>query len=147
MYRHRFHTAAAPDAVAAFHRRSASMAAITPPPLRVTLHEVPAELGEGDEMDFTLRLGPLPLRWLARIESVGPDGFTDRQLRGPFRRWVHVHRFERCLDGTVAVVDEVDAQPAAHLLWGPVGWAMKLSLPFLFAYRARRTRQLLEGPR
>ncbi len=143
-YRHRFHTQAAMDAVVAFHRRSSSMAAITPPPIAVRVHAAPVELGEGDEMDFTVGLGPLGVRWLARVEDVRPDGFTDRQVRGPFQRWVHVHRFVPRADGTVEIRDEVDAAPARHLIWGPVGLGMKLTLPLLFAYRARKTRRILE---
>ncbi|MEZ4584038.1 MAG: hypothetical protein R3A10_20780 [Caldilineaceae bacterium] len=62
------------------------MGAITPPPVIVRVHRAPELLGEGDEMDFTMWLGPLPIRWLARIEQVTPVTFVDRQLRGPFAR-------------------------------------------------------------
>ncbi len=144
MYRHRFRTRAALDAVAAFHRRSTSMAAITPPPVRVDMGAVPAELGEGDEMAFTLRLGPLAIPWTARIEDVGPDGFTDRQVAGPFARWVHVHRFVARADGSVEVLDEVDARLSRRPWWFLVGLGMKLSLPGLFAYRAWKSRRILE---
>ena len=147
MYRHRFRTRAALDAVAAFHRRSGSMAAITPPPVRVDMGPVPAELAEGDEMAFTLRLGPLGIPWTARIEDVRPDGFTDRQVAGPFAHWVHVHRYVGLADGSVEVRDEVDARLARHPWWFLVGLGMKLSLPLLFAYRAWRSRAILERGR
>jgi ligand-binding SRPBCC domain-containing protein len=94
-------------------------------------------------MDFTLWLGPLPIHWLAKIEHVKATGFTDRQLHGPFRRWVHRHTFE-LIDGTTTmVIDEIEFNLQVHPLWGIVGLGMWLSLPLLFAYRGWRTRQLL----
>ena len=142
-FRHRFRVAAPLARVAEFHRRSSSMAAITPPPLIVRVNRAPATLGSGDEMAFTLWAGPLPLRWVARIEDVSPEGFIDRQVRGPFAAWQHRHRFERISDGETAVVDEVTAKLKRHPFWGLIGGLMWLGMPLLFAYRGWRTRRLL----
>ena len=142
-YKHRFEVKAPLTAVAEFHAQSASMAAITPPPVVVRIHSAPARLDDGDEMDFTMWLGPLPLRWLARIEDVGPSGFTDRQLRGPFQEWVHRHTFVSVDEATTAVVDEIDLSLRTRLWWRLVGFGMWLSLPLLFAYRGWKTRQLI----
>ena len=118
-------------------------------------------------MDFTLWFGPFPLRWVARIEALEAQtpevssrlpqsgrrlglvrgasaGFADRQVRGPFAHWLHRHLFIPLDDQTTAVVDEIELKFRRHPLWGPVGVGMWLSLPFLFAYRARKTRRLLE---
>lgn len=146
-YEHRFRVGAPVAAVAEFHSRAASMAAITPPPLIVRVQRAPARLGEGDEMAFTMWAGPLPLRWVARIEDVSPEGFTDRQVRGPFREWQHRHAFVRVADDVTEVVDRVDASLKRHVLWGPVGLAMWIGLPVLFAYRGWKTRRLLERGR
>ena len=70
IYNHRFEVRAPLAAVRDFHNQSASMGAITPPPVIVKVHQAPAILGEGDKMDFTMWLGPLPIRWVARIEDV-----------------------------------------------------------------------------
>ncbi len=145
IFRHRFRVRAPLERVADFHRRSASMAAITPPPIVVRVHAAPEALGEGDEMAFTLWLGPLPVRWRARIEAVGPDGFLDRQVAGPFARWEHRHRFEAVDAATTDVFDEIRWSPRRHVLWGPVGLAMAAGLPLLFAFRGWRTRRRLEA--
>jgi ligand-binding SRPBCC domain-containing protein len=68
MYRHSFHVQAPLTAVADFHTQSTSMGAITPLPIVVQVHHAPARLESGDKMDFTLWLGPLPVRWLAQVE-------------------------------------------------------------------------------
>jgi ligand-binding SRPBCC domain-containing protein len=95
-------------------------------------------------MEFTMWLGPLPLRWLARIEDVSPTGFTDRQLRGPFREWVHRHTYVPVDEATTAVVDEIDLSLRRRLWWRLVGVGMWLSLPLLFAYRGWKTQRLIK---
>jgi ligand-binding SRPBCC domain-containing protein len=143
-YRHSFRVRAPLAAVTDFHAHSASIGAITPPPVIAQIHQAPARLQEGDEMDFTLWLGPLPMRWLARIEDVGNNGFVDRQLRGPFDSWVHRHSFRLVNETTTEVIDEVEAELKKHPWWRLVGLGMWLTLPILFAYRGWKTRSLLE---
>ena len=55
------------------------------------IQDGPEILCSGDELRFTLWLGPLPIRWHAAIESVSDSGFADRQIEGPFAHWVHRH--------------------------------------------------------
>jgi ligand-binding SRPBCC domain-containing protein len=144
-YRHRFEVAAPLAAVADFHAQSASLGEITPPPAVVQLRRAPARLDEGDEMEFSIWLGPLPMHWLARIEDVRPTGFTDRQLQGPFRHWVHRHNFVPVDETTTAVVDEIDFGLRRHPWWGLLGLGMGLSLPLIFAYRGWKTRRLVHA--
>ena len=146
-YQHTFTVKAPLETVAAFHRQSSSMAAITPPPVIVRIHKAPTILKDGDEMDFTLWLGPLPLHWLARIEQASPTGFIDRQVRGPFTRWVHTHTFQTLDPITTAVLDEVEVIPSQNPFWKLVGYGMWFTLPMLFAFRGWKTRRLLEHPR
>jgi ligand-binding SRPBCC domain-containing protein len=144
-YRHRFEVHAPISEVVEFHRRSASMASITPPPLRVDAQRAPERLSDGDEMAFTLGVGPLRIPWLAQITEVTPTGFVDRQLEGPFQHWVHRHSFEPVEDGGTIVIDEVEAGLSRNSLWWAVGLAMWLGLPLLFAFRGWKTRKLLEA--
>lgn len=143
-YRHRFQVRAPLSAVADFHSQSDSMAAITPPLMPLQMEPAPPRLQAGDQMAFTLWLGPLPVRWRAFIGQVSPTGFSDHQLEGPFRYWVHRHTFVSLDEGTTKVVDEIQAGLRWHPLWGAVGLAMWLGLPLLFAYRGWKTRRLLE---
>ena len=142
IYHHRFEVQAPLKAIADFHRQSASMGAITPPPVIVKIHHAPEILQEGDEMDFTMWLGPLPIRWVAAIEDVSPTGFVDRQIRGPFTRWEHRHTFVPVNTTTTAVIDEVTAELSSNPFWRALGYGMWLNLAVLFAYRGWRTRQL-----
>jgi ligand-binding SRPBCC domain-containing protein len=89
-------------------------------------------------------LGPLPLRWLAGIEAVSLTGFTDRQLRGPFTEWIHRHTFVAVDDQTTDVLDEINLHLRPQPVWRLVGMGMQLGFPILFAYRALKTRRILQ---
>lgn len=143
-YEHRFRVQAPIEAVAEFHSYPDAMAAITPPPIFVQVHSAPPRVVEGQQMDFTMWLGPLPLRWQARFEDVTATGFVDRMVQGPLRAWQHRHRFVAVDAAQTDVVDELEVAVRRHPLWGPVGLGMSLNLPVLFAYRQWQTRRLLE---
>lgn len=144
-FKHTFRVNAPQSAVADFHSQSASMPAITPPPMVVRVHAAPERMGSGDTMDFTLWAGPLPVRWVARIEDASPAGFVDRQMRGPFAAWAHRHSFVRVDDRTTDVVDEVEAELKRHPFWWLAGALMWAGMPVLFGYRGWRTKRLLEA--
>ncbi len=121
------------------------MGAITPPPVIVQIHAAPTVLMDGDEMDFTMWLGPLPIHWVARIEETTPISFVDRQIKGPFARWEHLHTYVQEADGQTRVVDQVTAELSQNWFWKLVGLGMWLSLPVLFAFRGWRTKQILSA--
>lgn len=79
------------SAVADFHY-SASIKTLTPFPIIVQVH-YHEPLGEGSRSNFTLWFGPWPVHWKVVHRDVDQNGFTDRQLRGPLKRWQHTHRF------------------------------------------------------
>lgn len=143
-YNHRFQVRVPLSAVVEFHSHSASMAAITPPPIIVRIDEAPDVLQDGDEMAFTLWLGPLPLRWRARIEQVGPTGFVDRLLTGPYKSWVHRHAYSVVGPTATEVLDMVSVELSEQPFWRLIGLGMWLGMPLLFSYRGWRTRRLLE---
>ena len=144
-FEHRFRVRASVEEVAVFHSNPASMAAITPPPIVARIHSAPQTLASGDRMAFTLWAGPVPIHWDAAIEDASGEGFTDRQISGPFATWSHRHGFQRVDAGATDVVDRVEATYKKSLWWGLVGRLMWLGMPALFAYRAGKTRKLLEA--
>ncbi len=89
--------AAPPAALFDFHRAPDAFERLVPPWEKV---EVVANgpLVVGTEVVLRVRFGPFALPWVARLVEVrGEDepelGFRDLQVRGPFRRWEHQHRF------------------------------------------------------
>jgi ligand-binding SRPBCC domain-containing protein len=132
------------EKVRAFPARADSLVALTPPLMPMRLEDSPMILQSGDTMTFRIWLGPLPIRWTARIEDAGAAGFTDRQLAGPFAEWVHRHTFEPTGLGTTRVVDSIRARLRLHVVWVPAGLAVWFGLPLLFAFRSWKTRRVLE---
>lgn len=143
-YQRSFRVGAPLPAVVHFHQSMDSFKALTPPPIFVQLHRAPEIPRSGDQMEFTLWLGPLPIRWLAEFRQVSQQGFLDVQLKGPFQQWEHRHRFTPMGDGITEIGDSIEFKIGWSLLT-PIALGMTLGLPLLFAYRAWRTRRELEG--
>jgi ligand-binding SRPBCC domain-containing protein len=143
-YQHSFTVNAPLDQVSAFHRAASSLKAITPPFFFMSGLQAPAQLSDGDEMAFTLWMGPLPIRWEARIEKINPAGFDDIQTSGPFKTWIHTHQFEVIDPKHTRVIDDIEYSLRRHWFWGIIGGVMALGLPILFWYRARKTRTIIE---
>ncbi|KHL04594.1 SRPBCC family protein [Sinomonas humi] len=85
----------------------------------------------------------LPLRMTSRItEMESPDLFVDEQVKGPFKRFRHVHEFREDRAGTT-MIDQIEfAAP-----FGPIGRLVeKLVLArYLQRLIETRNRHLAEG--
>ncbi|HEU5322064.1 MAG TPA: SRPBCC family protein, partial [Methylomirabilota bacterium] len=80
--------------VFAFFADPASLARLTPPAYRLRLLTRDARLATGAVVEYRLRWLGLPLRWRAFVrEWDPPHRFVDVQVRGPYARWEHRHRF------------------------------------------------------
>lgn len=79
---------------------------LTPGFLRFSLLRASSEpLAAGSLIDYKLRLHGIPVRWRTRIDDwTPPRRFVDVQLKGPFRRWHHLHEFEP--DGSATLVKD-----------------------------------------
>jgi ligand-binding SRPBCC domain-containing protein len=137
-YEHRFTVKAPLTAVAEFHNDTSALRRLSPPPMIVQFNDV-EPLAEGSVADFTMWLGPVPIRWVAVHSEVSSAGFVDTQQKGPFKAWRHQHQFHALDEHTTEVIDTIDAEYGnliSRFMW--------LNLPVLFAYRGWRTRQTLE---
>ncbi len=129
----------------AFFADARNLEAITPPFLSFRIVTAqPITMCDGARIEYRLRMGGMPMRWVSRIEDWRPDaGFTDIQERGPYARWVHRHRFEAA-DGGTWVRDEVRyALPLAPLTDPVHAWFVRPRLREIFAYRGRAIARLL----
>jgi ligand-binding SRPBCC domain-containing protein len=96
------------DEVFPFFADARNLQKITPPWLDFRIAN-PGEIvmSEGALIDYKLNVRGIPLRWRSEITVWDPPRrFVDSQLRGPYRSWVHEHRFEEREGGTL-VADEV----------------------------------------
>ena len=101
---------------------------------------------ENSIADFTMWLGPIPVRWKAVHSNVEPDrGFVDTQKEGPFKQWIHEHSFIYIDNNTTEVRDEISLVFKNNAFWGLIGRMLWLSLPILFMYRSWITRRSVEN--
>lgn len=81
---------------------------LTPPWLRFRiLTPAPIAMEVGALIDYRLRLHGIPIRWRTEITAFEPPHrFVDRQVRGPYREWIHEHVFEE-IGGQTIIIDNV----------------------------------------
>lgn len=130
------------ETVFAFFADAFGLEALTPPWLNFhVLTPRPIEMAAGRLIDYRLKLHGVPLRWQSRIEVWEPPlRFVDAQVRGPYRRWHHEHRFEEVDGGTLC-------RDVVHYAV-PGGWLIdallvRPDLQRIFAYRQAKLRELL----
>jgi len=97
------------EEVFAFFADAHNLAAITPPWMHFrTVTPGPIVMAAGTRFAHRLRVKGIPIRWESEITAWEPPRrFVDEQRRGPYRFWIHEHRFA-ARDGGTDVVDHVD---------------------------------------
>jgi hypothetical protein len=106
------------EEVFSFFSDARNLERITPPWVRfriLTSGEIPMRLGA--LIDYRIRVHGVPLRWRSEITLWEPGRrFVDEQRRGPYRLWIHEHRFS-AKDGGTLVEDRVEyAVPGGALV-------------------------------
>ena len=91
--------------VAEFHRDTRALRKLSPMPMQLDRID---PMGEGSVSEFTMWLGPIPIRWRAVHSNISREGFTDTQERGPMEFWAHTHRFESINQSQTRIHEHVE---------------------------------------
>jgi ligand-binding SRPBCC domain-containing protein len=89
------------DEIFPFFANALNLETLTPPWLHFQLVGSPPRMAVGTEIDYHLKIRGIPIRWRSRITTWNPPyHFVDEQIRGPYRLWIHEHRFRESGSGT-----------------------------------------------
>jgi len=119
---------------------------LTPRSFRLRVLAAPRALSAGAVLDFQLSWLGVPMSWRAFIREWDPPyRFVDVQVRGPYARWEHRHRFLED-DGGTWMEDRV----TYRLPLGPLGRAahalfVHRQIAAMWRYRTLRLGELV-GP-
>ena len=129
----------------AFFEKPENLARLTPDDLSFELRTDDRAMRRGLVIEYRIRpLVGIPVGWTSVIDEYVPNQrFSDVQLRGPYRRWRHVHGFS-AVDGGTLVTDDVTYE----LPFGPLGrlvnrFLVRPRLEQIFGYRAAAIDRLL----
>jgi ligand-binding SRPBCC domain-containing protein len=122
--------------VFSFFSDAGNLELLTPPWLRFkVLTPLTEGIQQGSVIDYRLRLRGIPMRWQSEITAwKPPHRFVDEQRRGPFRAWVHEHRFDAVGSGA-RVLDEVKYAVAGNDFVNRL--LVRPELDRIFDYRAQ----------
>lgn len=124
-----------------WHARNGAFERLSPPWDHVRTAHAEGGIEDGALRIMKLKKGPLSLTWEAHHKDHIPGRqFVDVQVKGPFKSWVHTHRFEEAPDEQSRLVDSIEYK----LPLGPLGAffgssSAEKTLQRMFAFRHRRT--------
>lgn len=113
-----------------------NLSKITPPWLNFRMRDQKkTTVYENAEFKYTIKLFGLRVSWRSKIvDYKPPKRFTDVQIRGPYRLWIHQHNLKKfdkgiLMEDTVTYTLPLLARPLHHIL-------IKKQLEDIFSYRA-----------
>jgi uncharacterized protein (TIGR01777 family) len=129
-----------------FFSEAENLEILTPPWLNFHIQKKSTDnTQKGTLIYYKLNIHGIPVRWKTLISEWNPEmSFIDNQLKGPYKKWHHVHTFEEVIGGTL-ISDEVTFQIP--------GWYLgKIALPLvrsdvikIFKFRQNKIKELSQS--
>ena len=116
-----------------YHFRS-----LTPTPLALSL---------GLQIDFALKLNGFPVSWKTEITGWDPPhSFEDTQIRGPYKQWVHFHKFTA--EGNETIMEDAVVYRCPGWILEPLVdfWYVRRKLEAIFDYRENKVLSIFRAP-
>lgn len=104
------------------------------------------KLSQGSEISIVGKIILRKSTWRSRITSLKPYEYVDEMLKGPFKKWRHLHRFHATNQKQTQVIDIVDFE----LPYGSIGKLLFEGYAYdrlekIFAHRRITTIKVLEN--
>ncbi|MBK8982092.1 MAG: SRPBCC family protein [Ignavibacteria bacterium] len=122
-----------------FFSKAENLDLITPPFLGFKIiTPLPIEMKKGTQIDYFIRLNGIPIKWKTEITKWEPPFlFEDTQIKGPYKIWIHEHKFESRGDETL-MTDTVKYLSYGKILeFIPQNLIVKNKVEKIFDYREK----------
>ena len=128
-----------------FFADAANLERITPPELKFhIITEQPIQIEKGTLIDYSLKMRGFPVKWRTEISVwEPPHKFVDRQLRGPYKQWIHTHSFTEIDVGKTLIEDEVRYRLPLEPLGDIAHFLVRRELDYIFDYRQKAVVEIL----
>lgn len=127
-----------------FHFASGAFEKLSPPWENAELVSEAHPMRDGARAEIRIGIGPFSKTWIAEHE-MHADGFTDRQIEGPFRSWEHRHIFTSTGENSCRLTDSIRYELPGGFLGDFFGRPfVERKLDRMFRYRHEVTRKELE---
>ena len=95
-----------PEEIFLFFSDATNLELITPDSIMFKIvTPLPIDMHEGTLIDYSLRIRGIRVKWKTRISEWNPPfRFVDEQLKGPYRQWIHEHKFTN--EGSTTLMED-----------------------------------------
>ena len=128
-----------------FFSRAENLELITPPELNFHIvTPTPIKIEKGTLIDYRLSMHGLPMKWQSEITVWDPPNkFADEQRVGPYKQWIHTHRFTETGDGSTLIDDEVRYRLPLEPFGDIAQFFVERELNYIFDHRTKMVNEIL----
>lgn len=128
------------EALSKWHTRPGTFQRLTPPWENVKVEKQTGDVIQGGEMHMKVKEGPITLTWIAKMFGYQENKqFEDKQVKGPFKYWHHIHKFLPNSNGDEqksVLSDEIEFKIPFEPFSRPIGMPLvRKKLNRMFQYR------------
>ena len=122
-----------------FFSKAENLNVITPPVLGFKIiTPLPVDMKKGTVIDYKIKLNGIPFDWRTEITKWDPPHcFEDTQIKGPYKVWIHEHKFELRNEKTFMTDTVRYLSPGGPLEFIPHNLFVKKKVNFIFDYRQK----------
>lgn len=126
-----------------FFSRAENLNRITPPMLGFAIVNLPDEMKKGALIDYKIKLNGIPFNWRTEITKWEPPFyFEDTQIKGPYKIWIHEHKFEE-KKGITYMTDIVSyLSPGGIFEFIPHNLIVKKKVESIFDFREKSLQKI-----
>ena len=135
-----------PGQVFKFFSRAENLEILTPPWLHFKiLSKSTSEIEKGTVIEYRLKIHGFPVHWRTLINEMNEnESFKDVQLKGPYAKWHHVHKFNSVPGGCLLTDEIIYRIPTGFVGNFFIGGWISKDIQKIFKYRQDKILELLK---